>query len=166
MFAPISIVSTVFNFFRTNKNSSVFIGIIIALFAMVIIPNTGKILNAFGWKSSSQVTEAVAAEKQLRVGVINTNATLAQTNQNLQETAADAVIAVSNFYKTKETINQNTVAKIQVKEQKIKKVEADAEEKKAPQEEVSQKVSQVQIDSIWANYCSFNVDNECERASV
>jgi glutamyl/glutaminyl-tRNA synthetase len=171
-------------FSRTLLNSSInggFLIAIIAVLAMIILPNINSISEKLGFDTKASLREKVVVEKVIADKAIEANKKLAEVNAIFEKTNENALQAVSTQNEAKETItakaetiiakrkNKIHVAKTKIKpttEIAAKQPEIDPKLKMAVQlsGESLERVEASKTNSlaVWEAYCTFNKNDNCK----
>lgn len=164
MFSFLSIIGIVKGFFSSDNPSghnnrltltivSVLVGFIVVLVGM----------NYFKSKTIEKQKAAASVVQQQISEAVQTNADLTQTLAKQNQTTTDSVQAVVNVQQEKESLKKKVASVKKTKTAQIQQISDDTQtqlsEAKTPEQAQQiktaeqNKISQVQIDSIWQTYC-------------
>lgn len=164
MFSFLSIFSLIKGFFSSDNPSghnnrltltivSVLVGFIVLLVGM----------NYFKSKTIDKQKAAAAVVQQQITGVVQANADLSKTLEKQNQTTTDSVQAVVKVQQEKEGLKKKVDSVKKIKTDQIQRIKQDTQTQLSQAntpEQVQQikvaeqnKISQVQIDSIWQTYC-------------
>jgi len=164
MFSFLSIFSFIKGFFSSDNPSGhnnrlnltivgLLVGFIILLMGM----------NYFKSKTIDKQKAAANVVQQQITGVVQTNSDLTKTIEKQKQTTTDSVQAVVKVQQEKEGLKKKVASVKKIKKDQIKRITQDTQAQlsqaktleQAQQIKVAEqnKISQVQIDSIWQTYC-------------
>lgn len=139
--------------------TTIFVVIMLAMVAAVVIPNYSKVLGFFGYETRAVLKEQRDTAIQNTEVAVNVNTenkkvveVLEKTTKNVEDTIVEVVVTEKKIAK------RNT----ELKEKKDKKVEDIKNAPNKPKEVQEREISEVQITSLWDNYCGFNSNELCK----
>lgn len=150
----------IFKTFFSNS-TNVIIVVLIAIAALIIIPNSQIILERFGFETRATLKADLVNEKrnnEVLVSAIENNAAQGAIKKET-DTIADTKSTEMSIENKK--IDTETKSVIKKKDQKIKQIIPVDESKltQAEKDDIDNKVSEVAIDEIWSSYCSIDKSN-------
>ena len=135
---------------------------IIALIAIIILPNMDSIKEKIGIETVNSLTVKLNQEEH------NTDLAL-KANKSLQIVQEHVkILDETEEELTEALVNEINVANIkinEVKDSSNKKIIKITKDTNLTGVEKEQKISEINIDSMWASYCSFNQDDECKKVA-
>ncbi len=135
---------------------------IIALIAIIVIPNMSDIKEKFGIETTKSLSVKLAQEERNTDAVIKAN---------------DSLLAVQNHVtvldKVEDDLTKAMVEEIKVANTKVtditktsnSKITKVVKDNKLSEQQKIKEISKINIDAMWASYCSFNQDDECKKAA-
>lgn len=138
--------------------TTMFIVIMLALIALIAIPNAGRIMNMFGFETKEQIKEQRDAARSTLEVAVQTNDLNLKDTRVLQDTTKITEDVIVNKVENDKVIDTKVIEIKERKEKKAGKIAADPST--TPQAQADQN-SEVQITSVWDAYCSFNQSNQC-----
>lgn len=151
------------SFFSNATN--VMIVILIALIALIVIPNSEIILEKFGFETRASLKQDLTNEKRNNEILVSV---LEETDKKNEIDKESDKISDNKLQELDiENKKENTSAKINIsdKNKKIKQIQTEVSSNDT-KEDLEYKISEVQIDSIWASYCKLDAGNCVEGAKA
>ncbi len=164
MFSFLSIFSFVKGFFSSDNPNShnnrlnlTIVGVLVVFIAILLG------MNYFKSKTITQQKAAAAVSQQQITGVVQANSDLTKAIEKQKQTTTDSVQAVVNTQKEQESLKKKVYSVKKTTTHQIQQIQQDTQaqlsQAKTPEQtqqiKVAEenKISQVQIDSIWQTYC-------------
>lgn len=135
---------------------------IIALIAIIVIPNMSDIKEKFGIETTKSLSVKLAQEERNTDAVIKANKSLQIVQEHVK------ILDETEEKLTEALVNELNVANTRVNEVKDssnKKIIKITKNTSLTSDEKEQKISEVNINSMWTSYCSFNQDDECKKVA-
>ncbi len=139
--------------------TAVFIVIMLAMVAAIVIPNYSKVLGFFGYESREVLKEQRDAAVQNTQVVIDANKESVKVVDTLKETTKNIESVIIDVVKKEKTIHKQYT---EVKEKKDTKIQDIKDSKEKSVELQEKEISEVQINSLWDSYCGFNTSELCK----
>lgn len=137
--------------------ATIFIAIFLVIITLVTIPNFSKIASVFGYETRTVLKEKLTVANQSVETAVNVIKQNNVTVRILEETVKNTEeVIVAKVTQDKKVEKHYT----EVKEKKAKVIETIQTSSKS-KEVQEQETSEVQIASLWDNYCQFNNNGQC-----
>ena len=150
-------------FFLGNTLSIVFIGLIIALLAIIIIPNLNQISEKLGFETRTSLKTKLVKEQQNTQVAIDANRTLEGTISVIEKSKDNALNTIEEHHETVKKTEKKVHEIVVKKNQTIAKVLSKEIKSDIPEATV---VSKIQITAIWSTFCEFNEDPTCQQPEI
>lgn len=152
--------------FLGNSLAWIFIGVIVLVLVIIVIPNYSQIMEKFGIETRTSLKLQVEEQKDVIKDVVASNESLQQdinVKEVIQEITDQTLVDQANALEAAHKDVEKIVEKKQTKIRKIKKTYK-AKPVVTAQDEIQEanEISQVQIETIWATYCNFNSNQACQ----
>ena len=156
--------------------SKYFVIAIVALIAMIVLPNIGPISERLGFQTRAVLKEKVAEQKATINVITDANSTLAKSNNVLEKTGVNTEQAVTTLGNSKVDAEVKTTGIIEKRKENVAKVRAKPKTKdlttidpklKLAMELSGESLERVEASkvnslAIWEAYCNFNNDESCK----
>lgn len=138
--------------------AAILIAIFLAMIAVVLVPNAGKVLGFFGYETRAVLKEKLNDSQQSVAIAADANKTIQNTVKIREATGKiieDALVTKAS----EDKLILKATDEIKVKKQK--KIETITIDPQKTQTEKDKEISEVQITSIWDAFCQGNSNPSC-----
>lgn len=143
--------------------TKIFITVLIALVAMIVIPNYNQILERFGFETRTSLKVKLNQEENNTNVAVDANQNMVNTIDTLEKTAKNVDDAINNHIEQNKKTDTKVSAIKKKKDSRIDVVQGASD--KTPEQKMLE-IDQVEIDSIWEAYCGFNNDTQCTMSTT
>ena len=154
-----------------NPLSMIFIGFLVLVLAIIVIPNLDQIRERFGFETRTTLKMAAEKERTNTNTALEANKQLDKALELTKEISNDNIEAIKKVEISKDTSDTKVAVIKEKKKAKIKAVVSTPKPKDKPTtpntgelppsvEDIQ--ISQIQIDSVWDTYCQFNDNASCK----
>lgn len=155
-----------------NPLGMALLGIVLVLFAVILIPNIGQISERLGFESRATLKEKLAVEKINTDTAVDANASLVTAVAISDKTTENTVKAINNLNDNNKVTDVKTTDIVKKKNSNIARVKAEKKEVASVDDPIQlkmatkleeERISTYQVLAIWEAYCQFNVDETCKN---
>lgn len=140
-----------------GSSSSILIVVLVAIVAIIVLPNLDAIKEKLGIETRASLKVKVEAQKEVIDDLESSNTNLVESIETIEQINAVKEKAVEQHIEVKEEVKEEVKKIVKAKTIKVKAIKAST----ASQAQQHQQISEVQINSIWDSYCSFNNHASC-----